>query len=112
MIPEGRSTLEVLRNYTAELEAKGAKTLFQCGKAECGKGFHKLYAVARALMPEGTAYNRERRDLTANALEYVDPSADQRLGSASGSVKAAASSMSRSMSRPRRAARWVISRRR
>ena len=79
VIPEGRSTLEVLRNYTGELEAKGAKTLFQCSKAECGEEFHKLHAVARALKPEGTAYNRERRDLASNVLDYVDPSADQRL---------------------------------
>lgn len=79
VIPEGRSTLEVLRNYTGELEAKGAKTMFQCSKAECGEEFHKLHAVPRALKPEGAAYNRERRDLTANVLEYVDPSADQRL---------------------------------
>jgi OOP family OmpA-OmpF porin len=79
VIPEGRSTLEVLRNYTGELEAKGAKTLFQCSKAECGEEFHKLHAMARALKPEGAAYNRERRDLTSNALEYVDPAADQRL---------------------------------
>jgi outer membrane protein OmpA-like peptidoglycan-associated protein len=79
VIPEGRSTLEVLRNYTTELEAKGAKTLFQCSKAECGEEFHKLHAVPRALKPEGAAYNRERRDLTSNVLEYVDPSADQRL---------------------------------
>jgi OOP family OmpA-OmpF porin len=79
VIPEGRSTLEVLRNYTGELEAKGAKTLFQCSKAECGEEFHKLHAVPRALKPESAAYNRERRDLTSNVLEYVDPAADQRL---------------------------------
>lgn len=77
--PEGRSTLEVVRNYTNELEGKGAKTLFQCSKAECGEDFHKLHGVPRALKPEGTAYNRARRDLTGNVLEYVDPSADQRL---------------------------------
>ena len=79
VIPEGRSTLEVLRNYTNDLEAKGAKTLFQCSKAECGEEFHKLQAVARALKPEGTAYNRERRGLAGNVLEYVDPTADQRM---------------------------------
>ncbi len=79
VVPEGRSTLEVVRNYTNELEGKGAKTLFQCSKAECGEDFHKLHGVPRALKPEGAAYNRERRDLTGNALEYVDPSADQRL---------------------------------
>lgn len=77
--PEGRSTLEVVRNYTNELEGKGAKTLFQCSKAECGEDFHKLHGVPRALKPEGTAYNRARRDLTGNVLEYVDPAADQRL---------------------------------
>jgi len=79
VIPEGRSTLEVVRNYTNELEGKGAKTLFQCSKAECGEDFHKLHGVPRTLKPEGTAYNRARRDLTGNVLEYVDPSADQRL---------------------------------
>lgn len=79
VIPEGRSTLEVVRNYTNELEGKGAKMLFQCSKAECGEEFHKVHGVPRALKPEGTAYNRPRRDLTGNVLEYVDPSADQRL---------------------------------
>lgn len=79
VVPEGRSTLEVVRNYTNELEGKGAKTLFQCSKAECGEDFHKLHGVPRALKPEGTAYNRARRDLTGNVLEYVDPPADQRL---------------------------------
>lgn len=79
VVPEGRSTLEVVRNYTNELEGKGAKTLFQCSKAECGEEFHKLHGVPRALKPEGTAYNRARRDLTGNVLEYVAPSDDQRL---------------------------------
>ena len=79
VIPEGRSVLEVVRNYTNELEGKGATTLFQCSKAECGEEFYKLQAFARALKPEGAAYSRERRALAANALEYVDPQADQRL---------------------------------
>jgi outer membrane protein OmpA-like peptidoglycan-associated protein len=79
VIPEGRSTLEVVRNYTNELEGKGAKTLYQCSKSECGEEFHKLHGVPRALKPEGAAYNRARRDLTGNVLEYVDPAADQRL---------------------------------
>jgi len=79
VIPEGRSTLEVVRNYTNELEGKGAKTLFQCSKAECGEDFHKAHGVPRALKPEGTAYNRTRLDLVRNVLEYVDPSAEQRL---------------------------------
>lgn len=77
--PEGRSTLEVVRNYTSELEAKGARTLFECSKAACGEEFYKLHGVPRALKPEGTAYSRERRALAANVLEYVDPAQDQRL---------------------------------
>ena len=49
VIPEGRSVLEVVRNYTNDLEGKGATTLFQCSKAECGEEFYKLQAFARAL---------------------------------------------------------------
>jgi OOP family OmpA-OmpF porin len=75
--PEGRSVLEVVRNYTNELEGKGAKVLFQCGKAECGEEFHKLHGVPRALKPAG--YSRERLSLAGNVLDYVDPAADQRL---------------------------------
>ncbi len=76
--PRAARTLEVVRNYTNELEGKGAKTLFQCSKTECGEEFHKLHGVPRALKPE-TSYSRERLALTANVLEYVDPAADQRL---------------------------------
>lgn len=79
VIPEGRSVLEVVRNYTNELEGRGAKVLFQCSKTECGEDFHKIHGVPRALKPEGTAYTRVRRDLTGNVLEYVDSAADQRL---------------------------------
>ncbi|MCX7363137.1 MAG: DUF4892 domain-containing protein [Alphaproteobacteria bacterium] len=77
VIPEGRSVLEVVRNYTNELEGKGAKVLFQCSKVECGEDFHKLHGVPRALKPQG--YGRERMSLAGNVLEYVDPNADQRL---------------------------------
>src|SRR6201985_2026086 len=77
VIPEGRSTLEVVRNYINDLQGKGAKTLFECSKAECGEEFHKLHGVPRALKPEG--YSRDRLALTGNVLEYVDPAADQRL---------------------------------
>ena len=77
IIPEGRSVLEVVRNYTNELEGKGAKVLFQCSKVECGEDFHRLHGVPRALKPQG--YGRERMALAGNVLEYVDPNADQRL---------------------------------
>ena len=54
VIPEGRSVLEVVRNYTNELEGKGAKTLFQCSKAECGEEFHKLHALSLIHISEPT----------------------------------------------------------
>lgn len=80
VIPEGRSTLEVVRNYSAALEAKGAKALFQCAKIECGDEFNKLHTGGgRVIAQEGAAVSRERRSLTANAFEYVEAAADQRL---------------------------------
>lgn len=36
VVPVKRSTLEVMRNYVEDLEAKGFKRLFACGGAECG----------------------------------------------------------------------------
>jgi OOP family OmpA-OmpF porin len=35
-VPEGRSPLEVLRNYEQELQKSGFKTLYRCARAECG----------------------------------------------------------------------------
>src|SRR5262245_15967980 len=36
LIPEGRSPLEVVRNYQEEVEGKGGKALYQCKVEECG----------------------------------------------------------------------------
>ena len=36
--PEGRSPLEVIRNYTQELAKSGFTPVFQCARAECGGG--------------------------------------------------------------------------
>ncbi len=36
LIPEGRSPLEVVRNYQQAIEAKGGKTLYQCKDTDCG----------------------------------------------------------------------------
>ena len=52
VVPVKRATLEVLRNYVEDLEAKGFKRLYSCGGAECGsdegKRFvtHWMYAIA------------------------------------------------------------------
>ena len=36
VVPEGRSPLEVVRNYQDEVEALGGKVLFTCKREECG----------------------------------------------------------------------------
>jgi OmpA-OmpF porin, OOP family len=41
--PEGRSTLEVLRNYESALKLAGFETLFACGDKECGQLFHWVF---------------------------------------------------------------------
>ena len=40
--PEGRSTLEILRNYRSALEKAGFETLYNCSDQECGQLFHWL----------------------------------------------------------------------
>jgi len=41
--PEGRSTLEIVRNYQAALEAAGFETLFSCSPDDCGQLFHWIF---------------------------------------------------------------------
>jgi outer membrane protein OmpA-like peptidoglycan-associated protein len=36
LTPEGRSPLEVMRNYRDEIEAQGGRALFECKREECG----------------------------------------------------------------------------
>jgi OOP family OmpA-OmpF porin len=45
--PQERSTLEILRNYHAALEAAGFETLFTCGGRDCGKLFHWIFYKER-----------------------------------------------------------------
>lgn len=61
--PEGRSPLEVLRNYEQELQKDGFQTLYQCAGDECGTrtnvplGEYYLYPLGRRLKntpPPGT----------------------------------------------------------
>jgi OmpA-OmpF porin, OOP family len=42
--PNGRSTLEVFRNYENELKAKGFQTIFTASKEELGYDFQRRYA--------------------------------------------------------------------
>jgi OOP family OmpA-OmpF porin len=45
--PEGRSTLEILRNYQAALEAAGFDILFSCADKDCGYLFHWIFYKER-----------------------------------------------------------------
>jgi OOP family OmpA-OmpF porin len=52
--PEGRSTLEVMRNYRKDLTDAGFKVIFECGGTECGAGPDApragSYLITRALL--------------------------------------------------------------
>jgi outer membrane protein OmpA-like peptidoglycan-associated protein len=45
--PEGRSTLEILRNYQTALQSAGFETLFTCGGDDCGRLFHWIFYKER-----------------------------------------------------------------
>jgi len=59
--PEGRSTLEVFRNYRTELTDKGFTAIFECKGAECGAGPDAPRAgstiISRALLPRAPLEN-------------------------------------------------------
>lgn len=59
--PEGRSTLEVFRNYQSALADAGFQTIFECKGAECGLGPDPERAgsaiVTRALLPRAPLEN-------------------------------------------------------
>lgn len=42
IVPKGRSSLEVFRNFTDNLVAKGYKSVFQCDNDSCGPSFKSL----------------------------------------------------------------------
>ena len=59
-VPQGRTSLEVFRNYQMELEKNGFEVLYSCKKEECGKAFYMKYQTLWA----GTGY----RDTYATEL--------------------------------------------
>ena len=46
VLPEGRTPLEVVRNYQDEVEALGGKALFNCKREECGGSPERAKAAA------------------------------------------------------------------
>ena len=55
--PEGRSTLEIFRNYQSAFENAGFETLFNCSSKECGFLFHWHLYKDRAIKNTKTSGN-------------------------------------------------------
>ena len=59
--PEGRTSLEVLRNYTTEMASSGFEVLFECRAADCGRYFYyKERGIFEALVHESCGLNKSR----------------------------------------------------
>ena len=68
--PEGRSTLEILRNYQAALESAGFETLFTCADKECGFLFHWIFYHEREQLLLNTKTSGSAFDIPQD-LRYV-----------------------------------------
>lgn len=73
--PEGRSSLEILRNYEAALSSAGFTVLFECGGDDCGRLFHWIFYKAmeqriRNTKTSGSAFDlpQDLRYLAATGL--------------------------------------------
>lgn len=68
-LPQGRSSLEVIRNYESALKSKGFSVLFSCSDAACLTGhLQDLYLLGQQLDPTNnisTAYSGHARYLLA-----------------------------------------------
>jgi outer membrane protein OmpA-like peptidoglycan-associated protein len=79
--PEGRSTLEILRNYRSALEGAGFQLLYTCSDQECGRLFHWLLYKEKKItttktsgqafdMPKDIRYLAAKKT-TAGAVTHV-----------------------------------------
>lgn len=72
VVPQRRSTLEVMRNYTEEFERKGMKRLYSCARAECGADngsrlvTHWLYPI------NGTQKFNNKGQMSEYALNFPE----------------------------------------
>jgi outer membrane protein OmpA-like peptidoglycan-associated protein len=72
VVPQKRATLEVLRNYLEDLDAKGFKRLYACSGAECGPDegrqfvTHWMYPLASTQKP------KNKGQMTEFALNFPD----------------------------------------
>lgn len=69
--PEGRSSLEVFRNYQNAFQQAGFETLYSCSAAECGQSFLMVvYPSARALKI-ATGYARGTLSTNIRDIYYI-----------------------------------------
>jgi OOP family OmpA-OmpF porin len=73
--PDGRSSLEVFRNYEMAFKEAGFETLFSCQTTECGKQFYfVIYDGPRTLQAHGKgALSTNVRDLRYMAAKKSTP---------------------------------------
>jgi len=77
--PEGRSTLEIFRNYRTALESAGFEVLFSCSDKECGYLFHWLLYKDRKMIKttktSGSAFDRPEDIRYLSAKKTVEDGA-------------------------------------
>nr|WP_316654566.1 OmpA family protein [uncultured Gellertiella sp.] len=73
IVPEERSTLEVIRNYADALKAKGFDSAFECSNDECGEAFPSLKYRwdAKQTLVVGAGYDDTRNRMIPAMFDYV-----------------------------------------
>jgi outer membrane protein OmpA-like peptidoglycan-associated protein len=72
VVPVKRATLEVLRNYAEDLEAKGFKRLYGCSGAECGAEEGKRFVTHWMYPLTSTQKPRNKGQMTEFALNFPE----------------------------------------
>ena len=72
VVPVKRATLEVLRNYVEDLEAKGFKRLYSCGGAECGADEGKRFVTHWLYPLTSTNKLKNKGQMSEYALNFPE----------------------------------------
>jgi outer membrane protein OmpA-like peptidoglycan-associated protein len=72
VVPVRRATLEVLRNYVEDLEAKGFKRLYSCNGAECGPDEGKQFVTHWMYPLAATNKLRNKGQMSEFALNFPE----------------------------------------
>ena len=69
--PEGRSSLEVFRNYQAAFKQAGFETLYSCSAAECGQNFLMVVYPGNRYLKIAPGYSRGTLSTNIRDLYYL-----------------------------------------